>query len=108
MTISDNKSWTLTTQKTTASEIDDLVVKGILSSVSRTLRNTTLLREKETYLPLSYPDDKSKSFPNPLGCFLWKSFEGRAYFNVPVVRAIWANIYIAHLNSLLCQQPYEN
>lgn len=40
MTISDNKSWTLTTQKTTASEIDDLVVKGILSSVSRTLRNT--------------------------------------------------------------------
>lgn len=39
MTISDNKSWTLTTQKTTASEIDDLVVKGILSSVSRTLRS---------------------------------------------------------------------
>lgn len=46
MTISNNKSWTLTTQKTTASEIDDLVVKGILSSASRTLRNSHYVQGK--------------------------------------------------------------
>lgn len=46
MTISNNKSRTLTAQKTAASEIDDLVVKGTLSSVSRTLRNSHCTKGK--------------------------------------------------------------
>lgn len=76
MTISNNKSWALTTQKTTASEIDDLVVKGTLSSVSTTMRNTHCIEGKGNTPSTFLSNWQIQVFPKPLQLFPLETSKG--------------------------------
>lgn len=60
MMVKHNRSWTLTTQKTTASELDDLMDKGMSFLFPKLQETLTLLKEEWMYSLISLIIDKHK------------------------------------------------